>query len=61
MKQNERFIARKIGLEPAAAQDQPWRPCGSVETLELMSSAKLMYFYVTKFQERMKSLLIIKA
>lgn len=47
-------------MEPAAAQDQPWSPCGSVEALELMTSAKLMYFYITKFQKKIKSLLIIK-
>lgn len=32
----------------------------SVETLQLLASAKLMYFCITKFQEIIKSPLIIK-
>lgn len=57
---NETPETGKMRFRAASTRDQPWSQCGSVETLELMTSAKLIHFCITKFQEIIKSLLIIK-
>lgn len=59
-KMKQRFIPGKMRFGAASTQDQPWNHCGSVETLELMTSAKLIHFCITKFQEIIKSFLIIE-